>query len=315
MSNDKQKEITIGIPKALLYHKYFELWKVFFENLDCKILVSPNTNLEILKNGLNLSIDESCLALKIYLGHVDFLKDKVDYVFLPRIVSLHKNEEACTKFLGLYDTVNNTFPDIQILEYNVDVPNGLTEQKEMIRVGLVIEKDYSKVVKAYKMAHKALKEKEKKLVREQAELIKKKSDLKILVVSHPYTIYDELVGRNISKFLEKEGVTLLYSDRFDKESSHKLGGKISKHLYWTYNKEFLGAIELCKKKIDGLIYAMSFPCGPDALVVDFSQKKYSSIPSLALNIDELQGEAGLRTRLESFVDILKLKNKKRNAKI
>ncbi|MCX6808494.1 MAG: acyl-CoA dehydratase activase-related protein [Candidatus Berkelbacteria bacterium] len=308
-----KKQITIGIPKALLYYKYFELWKVFFEQLGCKIIVSPDTNLAILKSGLNLAVDESCLAIKIFLGHVEFLKDKVDFVFLPRIVSLHKGEQACTKFLGLYDTVNNTFPNINILEYNVDVPNGLTEQRELIRAGQKVEKSYFKVARAYQAARKAYLKSLDDKVREQANLLETDSDLKILIVAHPYTIYDSLAGQNISKFLNKENVTLLYSDCFDQKISHKLGGEISKDLYWTYNKEFLGAIELCKDKVDGLIYAMSFPCGPDALVIDFAQKVYKTIPSLVLTIDELQGEAGLMTRLESFVDILRLKNKKKNA--
>ena len=49
-------KITIGIPKALLYYKYGELWTSFFEELGCEIIISPNTNKEILDNGIKFSI-------------------------------------------------------------------------------------------------------------------------------------------------------------------------------------------------------------------------------------------------------------------
>ena len=86
------EKLKIGIPRALLYHKYHKLWQSFFEELGCQTVVSPQTNKKILEKGANLAIDESCLSLKIFLGHVDYLKDKADYIFIPHIVSLHKEK-------------------------------------------------------------------------------------------------------------------------------------------------------------------------------------------------------------------------------
>jgi len=304
------KQITIGIPRALLYHKYRVLWENFFKELNCKIITTPETNAQILKDGLNLAVDESCLAVKIYLGHVNYLKDKVDYILVPRIVSLVKKEQTCTKFMGLYDIINNSFDDLKILEYNVDQNIGKTEMKGFVEMGLKICPDKQRVLKAYLKAKNIYEEDHENKVRLQEEKLKKDSSLKILIISHPYTIYDGLVGKNIINFLEKENVDLLYGDVVDHEKARILGGQISTDLYWTYNKEFLGAIEMYKDKIDGIIYAVSFPCGPDALFVDFAMIKYPKIPALNLTIDELQGQAGLMTRLESFVDILRFKRKK-----
>ncbi len=56
-----------------------------------------------------------------------------------------------------------------------------------------------------------------------------------------------------------------------------------------------------------LIFLMAFPCGPDALMVSLCQHVIEDTPLCVLNMDELQGDAGLKTRLESFVDILRLK--------
>ena len=66
-------KMTIGIPKALLYYKYKDLWISFFEYLGCDVVMSPDTSKEILEMGTKKSLDESCLAMKIYMGHVEYL--------------------------------------------------------------------------------------------------------------------------------------------------------------------------------------------------------------------------------------------------
>ncbi len=55
---------------------------------------------------------------------------------------------------------------------------------------------------------------------------------------------------------------------------------------------------------------MAFPCGPDALVIELCKLKIKNIPSVILVLDELQAEIGLITRLESFIDILRIKRKR-----
>ena len=125
--------MKIGLPKALLYYYYAPLWKAFFNVLDIDIIESKDTTTKTLIQGKEKSIDESCLALKIYLGHIEELKDKCDYILVPRIYSLVKTEQVCTNFNCLYDLVRNTFPDIKILNYNIDVKNHHSEKSAFIK--------------------------------------------------------------------------------------------------------------------------------------------------------------------------------------
>ncbi len=147
-------DTTIGIPRSMLYFRYKELWETFFHELNCKIILSPPTNRQILADGVNLSIDENCLPVKIYYGHINYLKDKVDYIFVPRIVTLHKDEQSCNKFMALYDNVANIFDGIKLLEYTVDVKNGETEFMGFLKAGLRIRKNPFKVILAYWKARK-----------------------------------------------------------------------------------------------------------------------------------------------------------------
>ncbi|MBD3238336.1 MAG: hypothetical protein GF332_01700 [Candidatus Moranbacteria bacterium] len=303
------KEKRIGIPRALLYYKYNVLWHTFFKELGFKIVTSPATNKKILQQGASLAVDESCLPVKIFLGHVDYLKNKADYIFIPRIASFKKNEELCCKFQGLYDITVNTFPDLNILHYNVDVNEFRRESLEFLRMGLTVCKNPIKIFRAYRKGKFKQKHLQKKKIRRQARLLKNKKLKKILIVAHPYILFDGFTGKTILDYLKSQNIAIIDADIAQKKLVKKLSQKISQDLYWTYNKELVGAIDLYKNKVDGIIYVSAFPCGPDSLVVEICQKKIKNIPSINIIIDELQGEAGLITRLESFIDILEYQQK------
>ena len=305
----KNKEkIKIGIPRALLYHKYSKLWQKFFEEMGCIIVISPETNKEILEKGVNLAIDESCLSLKVFLGHINYLKGKADYVFIPHIVSLSFKEEICVKLISLYDIARNLFKDIDFIEYTVNVRNFHPEILGFLKLGWKFKKNPFLIIKAYIKAKKEQKDYERELIKNQVEKLnnRTKQDVFILIVSHSYTSYDGFLGKPIIKYLESQGVKLIYSDIADKKTIKKLSKNISSDLYWTYSKELLGGIEFYKEQIDGIIFLITFPCGPDALTTSLCQNKIKK-PMITITLDELWGEAGLKTRLESFVDILKLR--------
>jgi predicted nucleotide-binding protein (sugar kinase/HSP70/actin superfamily) len=295
----------VGIPKAFLYFKYHVFWKTLLKELGFDIVISPETNKEILKRGSSFAIDESCLSLKVFLGHVDYLIDKVDYVFIPRLVSLKKDENLCVKFMALGDIVRNTFQGVNVLEYTVDVNEGKYEIFEILKTFSKF-KNPLVVLKAYLKAKKRQEEYEKIGFKTQEKLFNN-DKLNILLVSHPYITEDALFGKPITNFLEKEGVDIIYAEKIDKNKYSDLYSKISEDLYWTYNKELLSGIEYYKNKVDGIIFLMAFPCGPDALVINLCQCKIKNLPIVVITIDDLDGDTGLKTRLESFVDILKMK--------
>ncbi|MFZ5986602.1 MAG: hypothetical protein ACOYWZ_05675 [Bacillota bacterium] len=70
-----------------------------------------------------------------------------------------------------------------------------------------------------------------------------------------------------------------------------------------------GSILSAKKAFDGVIHIYPFTCMPEIIAQSaFSQvqDKYN-IPIMTLIIDEMTGEAGYMTRLEAFIDMLKMK--------
>lgn len=117
--------MKIGIPSGLSYYYFDELYKNFFENLGLEV-INSKTNKDIIKRGINIANDEMCLSLKIYLGHIDYLKDKCDYIFIPVIKSFGLNDQMCANFFSVYDIVNNLF-DVKILDSIIDYQNNKNE--------------------------------------------------------------------------------------------------------------------------------------------------------------------------------------------
>ena len=295
-------KLKIGIPKALLFYKYGDLWTTFFEELDCDIVISPNTNREILDFGNKFSVDEACLSMKIYMGHIYYLLDKCDYILVPRIICLKKNEKLCTNFSALYDLVRNTF-DKKIIHYNIDIGKHEDEFYAFTTMGLELGFTYRQTVKAYKIAKEKHKLKLDRKISKQKALIANSKKLKILLAGHPYNLYDDFIGKNIIRLLEENNIDIIYSDLYDGKYLKSEVEKISKKNYWTYNREIIGAISHYQDNVDGIILLTTFPCGPDSLSNEMIIRNVK-IPITNIIIDDASGEAGLITRIESFIDIL-----------
>lgn len=294
---------TVGIPRALLYYYYHDLWSYFFKYLKVKVIYSDISNKEILNNGVMLANSEACLSLKLYLGHVKNLIGKCDYILVPRLYSVKKNESVCTNFSVLYDLVNNTFEDISILHYNVDLFKGENELLGFLSMGRELGFSYIKSYNAYKFA------KEESLkIRQEKETIQRKklnsNKLKVLIASHPYNIHDPLIGNDIIDFLTHQNIEIIYSNYIPRKIIDSECEKISTDINWTHSKEVMASINYYRSLVDGMIMISSFPCGPDSLSNELAIRKVKEIPILTLMIDDLNSSVGILTRLESFFDIL-----------
>ena len=292
---------TVGIPRSLFYYYYKDLWEDFFNALNISYIVSPKTNNLIMNKGLKIADSEMCLSLKNYLGHIDYLKDKCDYILVPRISNFKNDNQTCTNFWAAYDIIKNLF-DIKILNYNIDLEKGQTLKKGLYKIGKTLNKKPFQIKRAYKYAIT----KEKKRLKKNHQINQNKLKLKktkILLVGHPYNLYDELIGKDIIKYLIKNNIEIIYSDKFNPKITGPLSKKLSKDLYFKYSKDNLGAIIYCQNQINGLIFISSFPCAPDSLANELAMRKIK-IPYLNLVIDDSTSFTGIETRLESFLDML-----------
>lgn len=297
--------MKIGIPKSLYYYYCKDLWYPYFEALGVEIITSEDTNREIINLGNFYASDEMCLSLKIFLGHVASLQNKCDYLLVSSIDNFGLKDQMCSNYVALYNLIDNLF-SFNILDYQVDYIHHHKERDGLIKIGLKLGFTKEQCVQAYTYAHQQYRTIRRKEIQENTQ--KLNSDkMKILLVGHPYNVYDRYIGGNIIDYLEKQNCDIIYCDGFDSQSTNLMSKHLSRELYFKYSKENIGSIVVCKEKIDGIIFLTAFPCGLDSLVNELVMRKID-IPYLNLVIDDLDSLTGVETRLESFIDILSQDN-------
>ncbi len=307
-ANQTRGRITVGLPRAMLYYRYEILWKSYFTELGVKYIVSEPTNKEMIKEGTARSIDEACLSTKIFMGHVNSLIGKCDYILVPRISNFGLKRNMCTKFEALYDMTCNVFRKSgqKFISYDLDELKNLTEEKAFIGLGEELGYTKKEAISAYKTAKKAEADFLKNQVKAQEALFKKPG-LKILIASHSYVEQDAYIGKPVTSYLKKMGVVPIYADVVDRKDAIKQSVKVSPTLKWEFSREIVGSLNINRKKIDGIILLSAFPCGPDSMVNEMIIRRFSGLPILNIVLDDQDGTAGLETRLESFIDILRFK--------
>ena len=291
--------MKIGIPRSLLYYHYHDLWELFFKELGCEIVYSPNTNKSIIEKGKKHIIDESCLSMKIHMGHVDYLSGKCDYILVPYIDRYDKADSLCANFFGIHDLACTVFQD-KIAHYHIDLKNN-DVRKAYLKMGEELGFNKKDILAAYDKAQIISTYLREKAIEENQKLLRQTKKLKILIVGHPYNVYDEYIGKPIINYLTKSKVNLIYAHLNNAEKDTYR--EFSNTLYWAYNKELVNGIIQYQDDVDGIILLTTFPCGPDSLVNEIVLGKVNK-PTIQLIIDELNSGTGLETRLESFVDIL-----------
>lgn len=300
--------IIIGIPNAMLYHRYKILWNCFFTELGVKVMISGHTTKDLIANGAEKAIDETCLSAKIYMGHIQSLIGRCDYILIPRISNWGKNRNLCTRFEAFYDLACNVFRNTnqKFICYNVDISKKMTEEAAFLNMGMELGFSKKASLNAYKKAKKEESADRKNHVKLQEQLYKS-DGLKIMVAAHSYILEDSYLGRPIIDYLTKLDTVPIRADIVDRKEALKQSHKVSPTLKWELNREIVGSLQIHRDKIDGIILISAFPCGPDSMVNEMIARSFVELPVLQLVLDTQTGTAGIETRLESFVDILRIK--------
>ena len=83
---------VVGIPRALLVYDFAPMLIGFLNALDARVVLSGKTTKEIMEKSVELAYTDSCFPMKLVHGHVDAIKDKVDYILYPCAIRLGPKE-------------------------------------------------------------------------------------------------------------------------------------------------------------------------------------------------------------------------------
>lgn len=330
--------MRIGIPRALMFYRYYPFMKTFLEGCGFEVLASPPTDLRILEKGAECCVDDICVPVKAFFGHVDFLKDRVDALLVPRLVSVEKRKHdtfTCPKLIAAPDMIR-FFPlrPPLLLEWVVDVNRvpwwwGCLKLAGKLRVAprraweayreaRLAQRRYEALLRRGYLPQEALVEMERgtSACRHEGNPV---GEVTVAVVGHPYILGDALINKNLFLWLRRSGAGVSAGTIFPPEELERETRQLP-DLSWSYERELLAAAScfLRRREVDGVIYLTSFGCGPDSMVVEMF--KWELLPRsgkafLEVVLDEHSAEAGVRTRVEAFVDLLRYRKVKKAGEV
>lgn len=325
--------LKIGFPRTLFYFLYYPFWYTFFTELGCEVITSQPTTQHSLNLGVAETVNDACLPIKLYHGHVVELKDQVDLMFMPRMVKVRKMETEvfCPKFLGLPDMVRNSISGLpRIIDEKIDLSKGRYPLWHICKkIARQIERKGFAVRLAYQKAQKCQGRFNNYLTlgvgaqeaidaaiagRNYQEPPQYETDINLAILGYPYLIYDSFVNVGIFERLGRMGVKPWTVEMVPPDLLEAQAKYLPKSLFWHFSNRTIRATfyYLHEQRVDGIIHVTAFGCGPDAMVdklMELEAKNTGRMPFLTLSLDEQTGEAGIYTRIEAFVDMLRYRRK------
>lgn len=319
---------TVGIPRGLFYYYYYPWYKTFFEDLGAKIILSSPTTRITIDQGINRAVDESCFPIKVYFGHVQELcQYNLDYLFVPRIVSIESRSYICPKFMGVPDMIRASFNKLPpLIDLTIDLSRSQRDfQGELYKTGRLFTKSNRMIRAAYEHGRQELEYCQAIAAQgyTMAEAIDiwqgqevrtlRDHDLCIGVLGHGYSLYDQTISLDIIGRLRQMGCQVLLPEVLPGERVEKEAAVMPKRIFWTLGRKMVGSAFSLEKmsEVDGLIYVACFGCGPDSFIGEIIERKIKGKPYMLLVIDEHTGEGGLITRLEAFCDMLRRRRRQK----
>ncbi len=324
---------SIGVPRALYYYQYFPLLKVFFENLGTEVVLSAPTTKATLLAGCSRLVTDTCLPVKVFVGHCLSLLGKCDYILIPSIRCTRHKTYYCSKFLGLPDLVRAVIPECpNILNIHVDIEKGLKNVRKFVcQLHKYFNGEQRDLKEACSNALQALSEYRKLMLTEQLtppQALERLAEvpqahpktkyqsgrkLRVSVIAHPYILYDDFINHHLVKYLHRAGCEVFVPEMLNHEEMGNAVVKAMGRIYWEYEDVLVGAADVyARDNIDGVVALTVFGCGPDSLMVDMARRRVQAkdIPFINMMLDEHVAEAGLITRLEAFLDMIQRKKEK-----
>ncbi len=286
--------MRVGITRALLYYRYGRFWESFLTGLGAEVVVSRRTDKVLLQNGLGHVSSEVCLPIKIMAGHIEELADKVDALFLPRLMWLEDKLYACPKMIGIVDIARMmTGGRLRIvapkIQGNIWLPH--------YRAGMELCHDPVRVVRALARARRFLP------AHDQGPLYPA-GEKRVALIGHFYNLGDDFISRPMVDTLTSRGYRICTKDELPEKVLRSREG-FARSIRWVYERELYNSFRFLVDKVDGVCVIVSMGCGPDSLVAEFMREEAQErdLPFLQLVIDEHTGTAGIVTRMEAFLEL------------
>jgi|WetSurMetagenome_2_1015567.scaffolds.fasta_scaffold01385_1 predicted CoA-substrate-specific enzyme activase len=305
---------AVGLCRSFLTHSLYPLYSHFFSGMGFSIVLSD----AIAPRGISRIESAFCLPAEITHGSFyNLLQKNPDYIFLPHVTQLPvKNvptfSRLCVFVQGESYYLKTTFrKEIEsstttVLSPVLHMEKGYEQARDAL-CGMASRMGVSAPVASAAFEHACAMQRmfEAKLRQVGAEALSRldsnPESFGIVLFGRPYNAFSSDANMGIPHKTASRGFLIIPHDMLPVDH-HEVSGQ----MFWAMGQKIMKAAKFVKghDRLFGF-YITNFSCGPDSFLLTYFRNLMGDKPSLTLELDQHTADAGLDTRIEAALDIIK----------
>jgi predicted CoA-substrate-specific enzyme activase len=305
---------TVGLCRSFLTHSLYPLYSQFFARMGYRVVLSDEIDAE----GVSRIESSYCLPAEITHGaFYNLLKKNLDYIFLPQVMqvpvaNVPTFSRLCVFVQGEPYFLKTTFR--QELESSPTVVlspvicmDKSYEQASDVVAGMAMKMGIGndRAREAWRAACGIQREYEKQLReagRDALSYLDRNPDtFGVVLFGRPYNAMAADANMGIPGKVASRGHIIIPHDMLPSDN-HDVDGR----MFWAMGQKIMKSARFVRNhdRLFGF-YITNFSCGPDSFLLTFFQNEMGAKPSLTLELDQHTADAGIDTRIEAALDIMK----------
>jgi predicted CoA-substrate-specific enzyme activase len=310
--------LSVGINKSFMVNTYFPLYDRFFRNLGFDVVLPGEPDPE----GMKRRNAPFCYPAEIAHGYfLNLLEKKPDYLFLPLfrgdyVPGTEGNSYTCPICQGEPYYLAAAFRDHRVwkdrkasgrvLNPTLNVSGGLGNAREsLLALSGPLGVPRREIDAAFRDAA-AVQERVLRETREEAaaflsRLEKDPDAFAVVLFGRAYNAFVSEAHKGIPAKFASRNVPVIPCNGIAFDGEDPLEG-----MYWSAGRRILRAARFvgAHPRLFGC-YITNFSCGPDSFLIGYFRNIMGRKPSLTLELDSHVADAGIETRVEAFLDIVR----------
>ena len=306
----------IALSDEFMLKGLLPFFAAFFHAAGFDLEIADEAGAGFLKRGIQSASAPFCAPMQLFHGVAAHLAASgADWIFVPMIRSLpgvtgQRCSIVCPIVQAAPKVVEHALGSTgcaapRILAPVINIGAGNLESKEFlescdslaIKLGLS-EKQLRAAWSAGAAAQMAFDTACQEAGRRALHYCRQQNLTPVVVLGRNYTIYNKVLNSNIPAILREQGAIGIPVDCFPLTTETPL----FKDMYWSYGQTILRAAHQVRRT-PGVyaLYCSNYSCGPDSFNLHFAAYAMEGKPFVVIETDGHSGDAGTRTRVESFL--------------
>ncbi|MCC6488811.1 MAG: activase, partial [Candidatus Hydrogenedentes bacterium] len=304
---------TVGMNRSFLTHTYFPLYNRFFAELGYRVVL-PDA---IEPAGVDRQGAAFCYPVEQAHGYLsNLVKKNPDFIFLPHLRGIpsqsgNRNSCTCVFVQGEPYYLKAVFPELErgrLLTPFFDFSLGIERNaRQFLEVARALGASSGTAQSAFEasIAEQLAFHADLRAMGDEA-LAALRGDpdaMAVVLFGRPYNSFTGAANKGIPAKLASRGVRVIPLDMLPLDREQLPPGD---NMYWGMGRMILRGAQYVQKQPQLFgTYITNFSCGPDSFLVGFFRDIMGRKPSLTLELDSHTADAGIETRLEAFLDIVR----------